>query len=356
MDLESAPKKNDTIIHKDTQNSFELCLVEHISNEDIKTEEDSVIIEEYIEDLPEMSNNPRLEIEVIDEMPENHENIEVQTKTKLGKSGKLGKLEIFCCKQCPRKFLTSLKLKFHIKHHHKPQIIGTVEKQQEPQISCNKCENLFLTSKLLKRHQQKEHSLDDPLTCPFCNKQFHFLDKFREHKARCNPVNNYVCQICGKTFNMKKKLDSHVIRHEPNKKQQCPHCEKQFFPGSDLNKHVKRHLNLRLHQCSLCPKSFTQAVALKNHLETHNRVKSKCSQCSKEFSTTLSMKRHLRMYCGKGESAEIVVVPLPEVGAAIHHKYSYNCFIEDCLRKFALKKLLKKHLESSHSVVVIIPL
>ena len=58
------------------------------------------------------------------------------------------------------------------------------------------------------------------------------------------------------------------------------------------------------------------------------------------------------MYCGKGETAEIVAVPLPEVGAAIHHKYSYNCFIEDCLRKFALKKLLKKHLEISHNVVV----
>lgn len=334
-------------------NSFELCLVEQISNHDMRTEEDT-IIEEYIEERQKNSCNQTLEIEVISKIP-NEEIDETQSSPiKTPKPGKTGKLEIFCCKQCHRKFVTSLKLKFHIKHHHKPVVIKTTEEiPPDPQISCNKCEKLFITSKLLKRHQQRDHSLEEPLNCTFCQKEFHFLYKFREHKARCNPVNNFVCQICGKTFNMKKKLDSHVIRHQPNKKQQCPHCEKLFFPGSDLNKHVKRHLNLRKHVCGLCSKSFTQAVALKNHQETHNRIKSKCIQCSKEFSTTLSMKRHLRMYCGKGEPAEIIAV-LPEVGAAIHHKYSYNCFIDDCVRKFSLKKLLKKHLESSHNVVVCI--
>lgn len=234
-----------------------------------------------------------------------------------------------------------------------PPILHTANKQVI--FSCEQCEKRFQSQSQLRFHQLHSHPLKQPDKCSSCVETFYDKRLFQQHKVFCCPKpTEFFCEYCAKSFKSLYVLQDHLLRHQPDKKEKCTQCNKSFLPGNDMNKHVKRHLNLREHQCHICERTFTQAVALRDHLESHTDVKVRCPKCNKAFATTLNMKNHLRTRCDgifKNDS-DISEPQNRRKITFLHHKYTYSCFVEECERKFPLKKLLKEHLLKEHNVEV----
>ena len=109
---------------------------------------------------------------------------------------------IFNCKECPRRLLSSRKLEDHMKLH------------SPPSIPCDVCGKMFHTDQNLSKHNYAVHTTDG------------------EKQLRCNE--------CGKGFISRTRLRDHMNIHLGVKPHMCPHCGKHLSNTSNLQAHTRK--------------------------------------------------------------------------------------------------------------------
>ena len=109
---------------------------------------------------------------------------------------------IFQCKECPRRLLSSHKLEDHMKLH------------SPPTLPCQHCGKMFHTDEHLSKHKYAVHVPDD------------------EKQVRCNE--------CGKGFISESRMREHMNIHLGVKPHMCPHCGKHLSNLSNLQAHTRK--------------------------------------------------------------------------------------------------------------------
>jgi KRAB domain-containing zinc finger protein len=137
----------------------------------------------------------------------------------------------------------------------------------------------------------------------------------------------YYCDICGfQDVTEKEDLEYHMLSHMRSVEQSffCEYCSKEFSRKHLLNRHIKlKHTEKqRTHKCPTCNKSFFTISTLKKHVESHGTKHMPCEFCGKLFSCMNNLRTHLYY----------------------HAEPKFICEIENCGKKFYMRKLLKAHL------------
>ena len=112
---------------------------------------------------------------------------------------------IFQCKQCPRRLLSSHKLEDHMKLH------------APPSLPCQHCGKMFHTDQHLSKHNYAVHTPDDEkqLRCKECGKGFISPSRMREHMNIHLGVKPHMCPHCGKHLSNVSNLQAHTRKLHP---------------------------------------------------------------------------------------------------------------------------------------------
>ena len=135
----------------------------------------------------------------------------------------------------------------------------------------------------MNKHIEAAHNAGPPLPCPFCGKQFQYLNT---HIKRIHEETKkvFTCEECGKTSKTKSDLNQHIRCHLPDdiklaikekemKKHQCIPCGKQFVGKFKLRYHEATKHTIRSYHCQQCPKSFFRSGHLKSHVTSYHGYK-----------------------------------------------------------------------------------
>lgn len=148
-------------------------------------------------------------------------------------------------------------------------------------------------------------------------------------KRKFSNKNLYFCDICGdglRDVTEKEDLENHMRSHMRSEEHSyfCEYCSKEFSRKHLLNRHIKlKHTEKeRTHKCPTCNKSFFTISTLKKHVESHGTKHMPCEFCGKLFSCMNNLRTHLYY----------------------HAEPKFICEIENCGKKFYMRKLLKAHL------------
>lgn len=90
-----------------------------------------------------------------------------------------------------------------------------------------------------------------PLSCGFCDKEFHSQFSLTTHLKRHLQIKPYVCEQCKKSFVSRVKLQDHINGHLNIKPYCCNHCDLAFRCKANLNSHIRKQ-----HQANGTPKDF----------------------------------------------------------------------------------------------------
>ena len=110
------------------------------------------------------------------------------------------------CNYCGKVYLSSYRLKFHIKGVHK----------NEKTHFCKPCGKYFADEALLKHHTYQSHS---KVTCPHCKKLILNQHHLKRHLALEHDVKDgaYFCEICPKTvFFSEFHFNKHMVGKHGN--------------------------------------------------------------------------------------------------------------------------------------------
>uniref|UniRef100_A0A3B5MER4 C2H2-type domain-containing protein n=1 Tax=Xiphophorus couchianus TaxID=32473 RepID=A0A3B5MER4_9TELE len=174
----------------------------------------------------------------------------------------------------------------------------------------------------------KEHETVHTGACsqPNCTLSFKKRKMMKLHLQEHN-VPAYRCSKngCTATFN------SHIARKAHEKKHagyRCHHdgCQVLEHTWGKLLKHMAKHP--ATFTCSVCKKVFKKAGSLRRHKRSHASHKPVLvcprENCQAHFSTTFNLEHHIRK---------------------VHLQLlKYKCSFPDCLRMFAMRESLQRHL------------
>ncbi|CAG9856526.1 unnamed protein product [Phyllotreta striolata] len=220
----------------------------------------------------------------------------------------------FPCEYCGKIYPTMYKINRHIKRAHVAN-------------KCEECDEIFYDRSLYTKHK-KQHSVEKPQECQYCQKVFEKAKNLSEHIRLQHKQDKEAqkCHVCGKEFINGALLKNHVKTHDKNF--QCTHCDRVFSSRSNLEVHFVTHSGAKKYKCDLCGKHLCSKVSLKNHMASHSDERQyKCDVCEKTFKTNRRL--YVHKMCHATEE-------------------KYQC--EICLQKFRVKQYLKFHM-NKHSKV-----
>ena len=106
----------------------------------------------------------------------------------------------FLCSHCGKCFLTSPRLKIHMRVH----------TGEEP-YKCEYCDKRFKTTSAMIVHHRK-HTGESPFECDKCNKRFKTDSQLLTHAKIHSGVKEQKCLVCGEEFRLPHHLRAHIAR------------------------------------------------------------------------------------------------------------------------------------------------
>ncbi|KOB63556.1 putative Zn finger protein, partial [Operophtera brumata] len=250
-----------------------------VPTDNIKTEIESVDIDDVVDNGFESDARCELEMEIKDE-PKTEYRSEDEflslkpIKIKIPRSKqdlKAGPMKV--CEECG-KYVRDLKS--HALTH--------IPLENRKKAKCEICDKLFATAQSKYKHKRRKH-FGMKKECPICHKMVLNLSV---HQKMHNPEEfKFECAPCGRRFVTKSRLDIHVSVHTKDRPFECNICHAKFRLKLCMNLHIRRvHDKEKSHLCQYCSKSFFK----KHHLQLH------LSTCGKCFGSRTIMKNHILIH------------------------------------------------------------
>ncbi|XP_045770080.1 zinc finger protein 37 homolog isoform X1 [Maniola jurtina] len=284
--------------------------------------------------------------------------------------------KVYICQTCKSSFKTAASLREHVNKLHSLFHCGVCKKNfntkaalsthksthRDNIFECDICGKRYPIRSTLVTHRNT-HTKETVFTCDMCNKDFLYKSALRRHiEFHLGKNKKFMCDLCGHPFNDTTNLNIHIRNvHEKLRLFKCDQCPKAYASFKTLRIHLRKHTGERPYKCQLCGESFAcssrlrghtdihhskityeckvcgkhfkSRKALGSHTRTHTRVKPyECDYCDLAFSCSFSRNRHVKGHCNARERR--------------HKEKIFSC--EICLKKFAEKAFLKKHMKTIH--------
>lgn len=208
------------------------------------------------------------------------------------------------------------------------EYIRSLTANSDCKYQCNMCNVSAKTKMLLCVHHMRVHLKRKNKICPYCHRAFASQGDLTRHIRIHSGENPFKCdyQNCTSEFKTSGDLKKHKVVHERDPSHrpfECLECGSKFARQTDLTRHKKIHLIGKVENvgftCELCNKVFYRKDLFRAHSNHHLKIKPfECSHCLKRFAKKYDLLKHIDK----------------------QHK-SVNC--DDCGESFDARSKLVKH-------------
>ncbi|XP_063544059.1 gastrula zinc finger protein XlCGF26.1-like [Cydia strobilella] len=193
----------------------------------------------------------------------------------------------YICDECGTGFVTSYRLRMHIKTMH-----------VEGSFQCETCNKVFSSQLKLKSHIDTVHNMVKRFKCTKCSERFTGYFKRHQHLVAIHGEAEleYKCNVCDKVYARRYMLSRHMKRdHLEERYFQCEICSNKFFARRDLESHMVKHNGARTFECTVCKKAYARKKTLTEHMRIHNNDRRfSCAVCGLAFVQKCSLKGHMK--------------------------------------------------------------
>ena len=122
---------------------------------------------------------------------------------------------------------------------------------------------------------------------------FHSVRSATAHHALHHPLVTYKCSKCTKIAPMPNSLRLHMYYHK-DKQFKCNICNQKFVYQSKLKQHKRMHTKSKMYECfhGGCNKKYRHPQDLIRHIQYHQEKTFECDFCEKKFAEKRLLKRH----------------------------------------------------------------
>lgn len=274
------------------------------------------------------------------------------------------KSELFECFLCNKSFLSSERLKRHLKTHaEKKTYLSTAKKEKKISQIVLESKHKVIEEKLQTNDVVSTEEFDrfkaelgrsmDPVHL-ISTPESRLLAKFSltDYPYERGIDRSFMCPVCGKPFKDANMTRRHIYSHATTNFFQCGLCDKRFRLPRYLRKHLhdnhdKGHESNRSFECHLCHKPFLLIGHLIRHMNAHLGIKKKylkrsnpnslprlrpidqpklCEICGRTLNSS-TIKEHMKIH----EAA----------GTRLH-----RCSV--CDKSFTVRRYLMRHIRQYH--------
>ncbi|KAF0294186.1 PR domain zinc finger protein 10 [Amphibalanus amphitrite] len=271
------------------------------------------------------------------------------------------------------------------KNPRQPPKRAEANRQNADRWICQYCPLSFESASTLNLHtlahaaedlEDSAPTVDEPLHCPECNKEFVSRDELITHVAShgteperapeedvyIDPIDEnrpYRCHPCGRSFTHEEWLKRHLQSHIPDEEKPlaCGTCDRRFASVTALQCHRRVHsAAARRFQCPLCRAMFEQVTALRQHVRTHaTNGKYICPHCEKTFDGYMTIRKHIRSFHNERVFVCSLCYKLCQSTDKLKqhmlkHSDHREFLCSECGKQFKRKDKLKEHIKRLHSV------
>ncbi|XP_045781616.1 zinc finger protein 62 homolog isoform X8 [Maniola jurtina] len=164
------------------------------------------------------------------------------------------------CEICAAGFITKRSYDAHYETHKKGVFY------------CEFCQKMFDTLSRKRSHESGVHRNSQRSMCRLCGERFSNSSKKEKHISSVHNVRvrEIKCKQCGKVLPSMEALRVHTKRdHLLERPFECGFCDERFFRRGDMKNHMVKHTGSREYQCDVCDKKFGRKTTLKEHMRIH---------------------------------------------------------------------------------------
>ena len=187
------------------------------------------------------------------------------------------------CNLCGKFFLTTSKLRSHVRYVHEGERKDT---SGTPQM-CKLCDKFFSNPHKVRRHERRFHEQSMQLKCKHPDCTFGTQDKrsLKNHMTRHTGEKAYTCHLCDRAFSLNHAKELHIRNiHEEARRFRCDYVDCTY--GSEyrrqLETHKIKHTASKIQSQKICSWEKLPIQMRPVELLIQNKTKKElCSACNK---------------------------------------------------------------------------
>ncbi|RZF32060.1 hypothetical protein LSTR_LSTR005964 [Laodelphax striatellus] len=174
----------------------------------------------------------------------------------------------------------------------------------ENPLFCAKCLKQFTTVCALRQHLEL-YEVQGDYPCHQCHESFPSLEVLGEHSRVHENEYQHACNKCEHLFETQDGLEEHMLQHVDEEKLsiRCGYCDLRLAAQEECDRHEKLHeeeCEDDLLECDVCGEEFGRKDwdKLKLHRKAHSEPVSnyKCFRCDVDFISQRSYDLHLDIH------------------------------------------------------------